>query len=115
MRFRFQRILRKYEVPYTLIRHGKGHYDSVGVYHPPEAIRTALRGSVQPLGDRLMQIEGGRYHEDDRMLITVYPHKDGDIIEHQGRQYTIDMDHNWTAYSDVSEYRMKRVSTHDPV
>ncbi|WP_042226880.1 hypothetical protein [Paenibacillus popilliae] len=115
MRFNLGRIVRKYAVPYTLIRQGEGHYDSVGVYHDSESIQTVLHGSIQPLGDRLLQLDGGRYSEDDRQLFTTYRHQNGDIIEHQGRQYTVDADDNWTAYSDVNEYRLKRVSTHDPV
>lgn len=115
MRFNFGRILRKYALPYTLIRREEGYYDSVGVYHDSEPMHLELRGSIQPLGDRLLQLDGGRYGEDDRLLFTTYRHQNGDIIEYQGRQYTVGADDNWTAYSNVNEYRLKRVSTHDPV
>lgn len=115
MRFRFSRILRKYELPYTLIRQVEGHYDSVGVYVPPQDIKLPLRGSVQPMGDSFLQEDGGKYDEDDRMLFSTFRHQNGDIIEYENRQYTIHMDDNWSAYDDVSEYKMKRVSTHDPV
>lgn len=115
MRFNFGGILRRYELPYFLIKQLEGAYNSVGVYRPPEPERIALRGSIQPMGDRLLQLDGGRYSEDDRMLFTSYRHQNGDVIEHDGRQYTVEMDDNWSGYSDVSEYKMKRVSTHDPV
>ncbi|WP_422659113.1 hypothetical protein ACK8P5_00755 [Paenibacillus sp. EC2-1] len=115
MRFNHARILRKYERPYTLIRNSNGHYDSVGVYHQPEAQRTPLSGSVQPLGDKLTQSDGGRYTEDDRLLLTSFRHKSGDVVEHQGKQYTVEMDTDWNQYSDVNEYKLRRVSTHDPV
>jgi hypothetical protein len=115
MRFNFGGVLRRYELPYILVRQGEGSYNSVGVYRPPEKERIALRGSIQPLGDRLLQLDGGRYSEDDRKLFSRYRHQNGDVIEHEGRQYTIEMDDNWSGYSDVNEHNMKRVSTHDPV
>lgn len=115
MRFNFRGTLRKYERPYTLIRETDGHYDSVGVYQPPEAQNTPLRGSIQPLGDKLTQTDGGRYTEDDRLLLTAFRHQSGDVVEHEGKQYTVETNSDWNQYSDVNEYKLKRVSTHDPV
>ncbi|OMF01223.1 hypothetical protein BK124_00670 [Paenibacillus amylolyticus] len=115
MRFNQARILRKYERPYTLIREGEGKWDSVGVYQPPETQRIDLRGSIQPLGDKLTQTDGGRYTVDDRLLLTTFQHDAGDVVEHQGKQYTVESDSDWNQYSNVNEYRLKRVSTHDPV
>lgn len=115
MRFCFGRILRKYERPYTLIRHIGGEYNSVGVYVPPEAIKISLQGSIQPMGENLLQEGGGKYTEDDRVLFTRYTHAEGDVVEYDGKQYTIHLGDDWTSYADVSEYKMKRVSTHDPV
>ncbi|OMF09562.1 hypothetical protein BK129_01520 [Paenibacillus amylolyticus] len=115
MRFNQARILRKYERPYTLIREGEGNWNSVGVYQPPETQRIDLRGSIQPLGDKLTQTDGGRYTVDDRLLLTTFQHDAGDVVEHQGKQYTVESDSDWNQYSNVNEYRLKRVSTHDPV
>jgi hypothetical protein len=113
--FRFASTIRRYETPYELVRQGEGDYDSVGVYRPPEPQRTSLRGVIQPVSAKLLQLDGGRYTEDDRTLFTTFRHAEGDIIEHAGKQYTIDGFQDRSAYSDVHQYTMKRVSTHDPV
>ncbi|QKS59397.1 hypothetical protein HUB98_26470 [Paenibacillus barcinonensis] len=52
---------------------------------------------------------------DDRLLLTTFQHDAGDVVEHQGKQYTVETDSDWNQYSNVNEYRLKRVSTHDPV
>ncbi|WP_236338479.1 hypothetical protein [Paenibacillus plantiphilus] len=113
--FRFAGIIRKYEVIYTLLRHGKGSRNSAGEYVRPVIEYIPLRGAIQPLGDRLLQADGGRYNEDDRRLFTVYKHQKGDVIEHNDKQYTIDDEGDRADYSDTFQYKMKRVSTHDPV
>lgn len=115
IRFQFAGIIRKYEKPYTLVRYGEGDYDSEGVYHPPEPERTPLRGAIQPLGAKWLQSEGGKYTEDDRQLFTIHQHKNGDVIEHKGHQYTVDDGDDRSDYSDTYQYHLKRVTTHDPV
>ncbi|MBW7452444.1 hypothetical protein ACFOLF_12245 [Paenibacillus sepulcri] len=115
MRFRFTGIVRKYEVLYTLIRHGEGVYNSEGVYQRPEPELIALRGVIQPMGARWLQTDGGKYTEDDRLLFTVRRHENGDSIMYNGHQYTVHDGDDRSDYSDTYEYRLKRVSTHDPI
>ncbi|WP_079908269.1 hypothetical protein [Paenibacillus sp. 32352] len=114
MRFRFANTLRRYSKPYTLLREVKGQYDADGVYIPSKPEPVMLSGNIQPISDKLLQDEGGRYNMDDRTLYTTFRHNRGEIIEYEGKQFTIDSDAP-RDYTDVNQYTMKRVSTHDPV
>ncbi|NQX68483.1 hypothetical protein HQN90_20365 [Paenibacillus alba] len=113
--FRFASTVRRYSVSYTLIRANDGNYDDDGVYHKgaPESI--PLRGSIQPVGARLLQLEGGRYTEDDRALYTTYAHENGEIILYKGHQYTVNDGDDRADYCDTYKFMLKRVSTHDPI
>jgi len=115
MIFRFGPMLRKYEVPYELIRKPDGSWDDDGVYQRPEDQRIRRRGVIQPIGQKLLQLEGGRYSMDDRVLYTTVPHDDGDVIEYQGKQYTVNGDDDREQYCDTYKYTLRRVTTHDPV
>lgn len=120
MFFRFARTLARHSGPYTLISQPVADpddaYNEDGVFvgipgpEPPKS----LRGSIQPLNARWMQLDGGKYTEDDRALYTFTDHQDGDVIEHQGKRYKVDGEGE-REYCDVNKYLLKRVDLHDPV
>lgn len=114
MRLRFSNMLRRYSKPYTLLREAKGQFNEDGIYIPSEPGWVIRSGNIQPISAKLLQDEGGRYSVDDRTLYTIYQHNEGEIIEYEGKQYTIDSEAP-RDYTDVNQYTMKRVSTHDPV
>ncbi|MEY9097089.1 hypothetical protein, partial [Paenibacillus sp. RC84] len=90
MEFRFAAILRKHSKPYDLIRKGSGgDYDDDGVWVPGQPERVTLTGVLQPVSAQLMQVEGGRYTEEDRTLYTLYAHEPGDLVTYKGVQYTV--------------------------
>ena len=113
-KFNFSRTLQRYSEPYFVVRQGEGVWNADGVYQPAASERVPYAGSIQPIGIKLMQLEGGRYTMDDRILFTLAAHEEGEVIEYQGKQYTIDGG-DPRDYSDVQKYTMKRVTTHDPV
>ncbi|MGG6311568.1 hypothetical protein [Paenibacillus macerans] len=107
MRFFFAGILRKHNVPYFLIRSDNGDYDRLGEWKPPEPSRTVCYGHFQPLDAKLQQSEGGRYTSKDKALFTSATHQNGDVIEYQGEQYTVDDEDDERAYSDIHKYILK--------
>lgn len=115
MQFRFGSITRKYEVPYTLVRPGTDEgYDKYGDPIKAEPNRQALRGTIQPMSAELQQVEGGQYTAEDRVLYTSNKHESGDLIEYQGKQYTVDVPEE-REYSDIQKYIMRKVVANDPV
>lgn len=121
MFFRFARMLARHSAPYALIRHpaadpDDGYNDDgvfVGTAGPDPPVE--LRGSIQPLSARWLQLDGGKYTEDDRALYTTAKHRNGDVIEHHGKRYKVDGEGERPDYSDVNKYLLKRVDLHDPV
>ncbi|OMF28307.1 hypothetical protein [Paenibacillus sp. FSL H8-0259] len=112
--FRFGGVVRKYFVPYVLVRAGGGDYDEDGVWRDVPAERVPLRGSVQPLSARLKAAEGGNYTESDRMLYTLSTHSTVDVIEHQGIQYRV-AEETEREYSDINQYLLRKVVANAPV
>ena len=119
MRFQFARMLGRHSAPYTLISQPVSDpddaYDDDGVFHAPAPTTTELRGSIQPLSARWLQLDGGKYTEDDRALYTVANHQNGDVIVHHGLRYKVDGEGERPDYCDVNKYLLKRVNTHDTV
>lgn len=76
---------------------------------------TSMRGVIQPLGSKLLQLEGGRYTMDDRVIYSTQRLAAGDVIEYHGMKYTIDGVDDRAEYHDVFKYMAKRVSTYDSV
>jgi|GEM_PF-1686661 len=117
--FRFARTLARHSAPYVLVSVPAADpddaYDEDGVYVPPVPAETPLRGSIQPLTARWLQMDGGKYTEDDRVLYTVSTHRDGDIILYQGKRYTVGGEGERPDYTDYNKYLLKRVTTHDSV
>lgn len=113
--FRFGSLVSKYSVSYSLVRINNGEYDGDGVYRKGAPETILLRGSIQPIGARLLQLDGGRYTEDDRALYTTYAHQNGEVISYNGHQYTVNDGDDRSGYCDTYKYMLKRVSTHDPI
>lgn len=113
-RFRFGGVLKKYERLYTLVQAASGKYDDDGVWIPSEPKRVNLRGNIQPVSDKLQQIEGGRYSEDDRVLYTLNQHENGELIEYEGKQYNIESLEP-RDYLDVNKYILKARVANAPV
>ncbi|QCT03293.1 hypothetical protein E6C60_2581 [Paenibacillus algicola] len=115
MQIRFSSILRKYEVPYALVRPGSGGlYDDYGDYIPAVPDMVPLRGVIQPVSAELQQAEGGQYTAEDRTLYTVHRHESGDLILYQDQEYTVDVPEN-REYSDTNKYIIKKRVANDPV
>ncbi|MEW9702829.1 hypothetical protein [Paenibacillus sp. SI8] len=112
---RFQSVMRKYEVAYVLISQGQSGRDADGVYRKGVSERATLRGVIQPLGAKLIQGEGGRYTEDDRVLYTAYKHENGQIVEYEGSQYRVIVDGDRFGQCDTNKFVLKRVTSHDPL
>jgi len=113
--FRFGGLIKKYEVTYILVRPEVKDWDSVGVPLITVPERIPFRGVIQPLGAKLLQLDGGRYTDDDRQLFTIHRHDNGDLLEHNGKHYTVFTSSDRSDYNDVYQYVLKRVSSHDPV
>ncbi|MCZ8518882.1 hypothetical protein [Paenibacillus caseinilyticus] len=110
--FRFARLIRKYSTSYIRVRTGAGDYDEDGVFQPAAAAPETLLGVIQPVGMKLMELEGGRYTSDDRILYATTEHQTGDVIEYLGTRYKVESVEA-REYSDVGKYMLKRVSSHD--
>lgn len=121
MRFKFSRTLARHSAPYALVSRPRSNpnaaYDDDGVFVGSPGIEpsTGLRGSIQPLSARWLQMDGGKYTEDDRVLYTTTKHRNGDVIENNGKRYKVDGEGERPDYSDVNKYLLKRVTTHDPI
>jgi len=121
VRFNFSRMLARHSAPYELVSQPQPNpnaaYDDDGVFvgSPASESATGLRGSIQPLSARWLQMDGGKYTEDDRALYTMTKHRNGDVIEHHGKRYKVDGEGERPDYSDVNKYLLKRVTTHDPL
>ncbi|MGF9906958.1 hypothetical protein [Brevibacillus porteri] len=113
--FRFAPLLSRYNRPYYLVRPGSGGFhDPDGVWIPAKAERTPYQGHIQPVSAKLQQVEGGRYTEEDRTLYTTTKHTAGDLIEYQGKEYTVHALEE-RDYSDVNKYILKKVVARDSV
>ncbi|WP_411503477.1 hypothetical protein [Brevibacillus centrosporus] len=108
IQFRFASLLSRYHNSYYLIGPGTGKYNEVGVWVPAKQERTLYRGHIQPVSASMQQKEGGRYTEEDRTLYTTSKHRAGDLIEYQGKQYTVHVPEE-RDYSDVNKYMLKKV------
>jgi hypothetical protein len=111
--FRFGGILRKYATPFYRLRSPEVTWID-GKPVPVDDGRELLKGSIQPIGAKLLQLEGGRYTMDDRVIYSVNQLEDGDVIEHQSKSYTIEGVEDRGEYSDVYKYMAKYVSPIDP-
>jgi len=113
--FRFARMLARHSSPYTLISQPPvdpdDAYNDDGVAVAPTPTVTVLRGSIQPLSTRWLQLDGGKYTEDDRALYTLATHQNGDVIRYQGRTYKVDGEEDRPDYTDFNKYLLKWVST----
>ncbi|PNQ81956.1 hypothetical protein [Paenibacillus sp. F4] len=113
--FRFGGILRKYTVPYVFIQPATGQeYDEYGDAIPAKPNRQIRKGNFQPVDAKLQLAEGGEYTDKDRTLYTTGTHKNGDLIEYQGEQYTVDSEQD-RDYMDVNKYVVKKRVANDPV
>jgi hypothetical protein len=116
MLFRLGGTLLRHSAPYLLISQPVTNpddaYDSDGVFRSPEPTSTTCRGSIQPLSARWLQLDGGKYTEDDRALYTTSKHQNGAVIEYQGQRYQVDGVDERPDYCDVNKYLLKRVSVH---
>lgn len=121
MRFRFSRMLARHSAPYALITQRRTNpddaYNEDGVFvgNPVPETPTELRGSIQPLSARWLQMDGGKYTEDDRALYTLFVHRNGDVVEHHGNRYKVDGEGERPDYADFNKYLLKRVTTHDSI
>lgn len=119
MRFRFSRMLARHSKPYALVSQPLANpddaYDDDGVFIPADHNPLFLRGSIQPLSARWLQMDGGKYTEDDRALYTTFVHQNGDVIEYHGNRYKVDGEGERPDYADFNKYLLKRVTTHDPI
>lgn len=111
--FRFGGTLRKYTTPFYRVRTPEVEYVD-GEPVPAEISRELMRGSIQPVGAKLLQLEGGRYTTDDRVIYTTSKLQVGDVIEHRCMSYTVDGADDRSEYSDVYKYMAKYVSPIDP-
>jgi hypothetical protein len=111
--FRFGGILRKYTTSFSRVRTPEVTWVD-GKPVPTESPPELLRGSIQPIGAKLLQLEGGRYTMDDRVIYILSQLQDGDVIEHQSKSYTIEGADDRSEYSDVYKYMAKYVSPIDP-
>ena len=113
--FRFGSLLSRYNGVYYLVSTGSGGaYDPDGVWIPAKDERTPHQGHIQPVSAKMQQKEGGRYTEEDRTLYTTTKHATGDLIEYQGRKYTVHALEE-RDYSDVNKYILKKVVARDTV
>ncbi|WP_312118163.1 hypothetical protein [Brevibacillus reuszeri] len=112
---RFAHILSKYQKPFRLLRKQAEEWDEYGRAIEKNNNPIVLRGAIQPIDAKLMQSEGGRYTTDDRVIYSTSTLEDGEIIEYQGKQYTIQALADRSEYCDVFKYGAKRVGTHDPL
>jgi len=113
-------MLARNSAPYLLISQPLADpddaYDDDGVFVGNLGLEpsTGLRGSIQPLSARWLQMDGGKYTEDDRALYTTFVHRNGDVVEHHGKRYKVDGEGERPDYCDVNKYLLKRVTTHVP-
>lgn len=112
--FRFGAMMRKYNTVYTAVRTAAGSRDADGVWIPGEVQRKQLRGHIQPISERLVQSDGGRYNEEDRMLYTQHAHQTDELVEYRGIQYIVSEGKD-REYSDINQYVLKKVVANDTV
>lgn len=113
-KFRFAAMMRKYNATYTAVRTAEGKRDPDGVWIPGGPERVSLRGHIQPISERLMQAEAGRYTEEDRMLYTLHTHQPDERIDYLGIQYIVS-EPKEREYSDINQYVLTKVVANDPV
>lgn len=113
-KFRFGAMMRKYNTTYTAVRKATGSRNEDGDWIPAGPERVALKGHIQPVSERLMQAEAGRYTSDDRMLYTLNTHEADERIDYQGIQYIVS-EPKEREYSDVNQYVLTKVVANDPV
>lgn len=112
--FQFGGMMRKYNTTYIMVRKSDGAYDQVGVWIPGKREVVSLQGHIQPMSERLVQSEGGRYTSEDRMLYTKFKHATDERVEYLGVQYNVSEEKD-REYSDINQYVLKKVVANDTV
>lgn len=113
--YNFNRLVQKYSNPFTLTVHGKGtHVD--GRYQKGEPTTYEKTGAILPLSQRKIYQSGGTLTTADRQLYTlerIEESLEGSVVTYKGKRYAIEEDTDYTDFSDVSVYVLRRLGLNE--
>jgi len=114
--FDFSRLIVKHSTSFTVIEETEGHYDqdNGGVWVPGTEQESTVTGAVLPLSsDELRYDQNGTYATADRKIYIYTELKKGQRVIHNGKEYTIHEDKNYSPQAGVYIYYAKRVGGAD--
>lgn len=115
--YRFNRLIKKYSVPFTLEIEGTGYRDNIGEWVDGEPVTSTQYGAIIPLTKREIYESGGALTSSDRTLIinkmTVIPLKSK--IHYGGDTYHVEALIPYSDYGDFNTYTLRSVSNFNEV
>lgn len=109
--YNFERLVKKYSVPFKLVVYGEGEYVD-GKFVKGEPSELAATGAIVPMSTRKIYQSGGTLDTTDRELYMLTPIptplKHTQAV-YKGRTYSIEEEKDYTDYSDVSVYILRWV------
>lgn len=110
----FERLIKRYSVPFKLISEVDGYYDELGVWRQGTTLTSDMTGALVPLPARAVYQSGGRLTQRDRQLYKTGDEiPDGSIVEYKGHRYKVESWTNFGDYADFNAYLLKSMSNFD--
>ncbi|PIC73339.1 hypothetical protein [Sporosarcina sp. P17b] len=110
--YRFQRLIEKYYVTFTVQMSSDGHYDEdTGDYVESVAQDITMQGAIVHARTKQIYNSGGRVTEEDCFLYILEPLSLKTRVLYKGREYSVELAEDFSDYTDFYYYRLKAVSS----
>ncbi len=115
--YNFTRLITKYKATFQIVSENSGGYDDGGEWKAKDKEIQTKEGAIVPMSERKIYHSGGTYTTQDRQLYMFEKLPDALIkncrIIYHGNQYKIEEETDYSEYSDVYVYILRRVSAVD--
>lgn len=113
--YNFTRLISKYKTDFEIIGEKDGRYEG-GIWRHNEGKSITKQGAIVPMSERKLYQSGGTYTVQDRELYMFEKIPEALLdcyVIYKGNRYKIEEETDYSEYSDVYVYVLRRVSTVD--
>ncbi len=113
--YNFTRLISKYKTTFEIVDKKGGYYNG-GIWEPGESETIKKQGAIVPMSERKLYQQGGTYTTQDRelyMFEKIPESLSDNYVIYKGNRYKIEEETDYSEYSDVYVYVLRRVSTVD--
>lgn len=113
--YNFTRLITKYKATFEIVSENNGHYED-GEWQPDDNTTITKQGAIVPMSEKKIYQPGGTYTTQDRELYMFEKLPDAllnSYVIYQGNRYKIEQETDYSEYSDVYTYVLRRVSAVD--